>query len=98
MNLYQKSLKYLPWKVNVFSVEKIANDANLAKINQKLQNEENAVIGTEAESNISWFIWRLQRPRQSVPNINYQSHGFSRLFLNFHEFSILVESKFKISI
>ena len=67
---------HLLWKVTIDFVETVANDPNLAKINKKFYNEKDAMVGTETESNVSWFIWRLQRPWKTIPKIYYQSHGF----------------------
>ncbi len=43
-------------KVTIDFVETVANDPNLAKINKKFYNEKDAMVGTETESNVSWFI------------------------------------------
>ena len=55
MELFSTQL-HLLWKVTVDFVETVANDPNLAKINKKFYNEKDAMVGTETESNVSWFI------------------------------------------
>ena len=74
MELFSTQL-HLLWKVTIDFVETVANDPNLAKINKKFYNEKDAMVGTETESNVSWFIWPL-KPWKTIPKIYYQSHGF----------------------